>query len=291
MPSPWLLTMGRHQATLQFMEMLLAHQVSHQFFLGCSAKVSYGTSWVRHLNVPKALVQAPDCSWCHFCPKNGNGGMIEPTMLYKTEKTILVNLFSHSFFFNGFSLLRFHHAAMGWLGWLRQVPEAPMPRFRAGMIADFAGPWSWKMWMTANGSKRACRNAIPVVSEAVQSNVSAFWDFSDLFSLESLFGRTRVDTFLWAKCTWQSARRVSWQRKQTVNHWTTVVESTKATSCPVIGSGNNSRNNATRRTTGRRLPWTLQTASRNHLKIHMSNMTHEAEVTKSQLLCQRWGSA
>ena len=95
-------------------------------FLGCSAKVSYGTSWVRHLNVPKALVQAPDCSWCHFCPKNGNGGMIEPTMLYKTEKTILVNLFSHSFF-NGFSLLRFHHAAMGWLGWLPQVPEAPMP--------------------------------------------------------------------------------------------------------------------------------------------------------------------
>ena len=66
-------------------------------------------------------------------------------------------------------------------------PEAPMPRFRAGMIADFAGPWSWKMWMTANGSKRVCRNAIPVVSEAVQSNVSAFWDFSDLFSLESLF--------------------------------------------------------------------------------------------------------
>ena len=54
---------------------------------------------MRHLNVPKALVQAPDCSWCHFCPKNGNGGMIEPTMLYKTEKTILVNLFSHSFFF------------------------------------------------------------------------------------------------------------------------------------------------------------------------------------------------
>lgn len=37
MPSPWLLTMGRRQATLQFMEMLLAHpvefrKVSHQFF-------------------------------------------------------------------------------------------------------------------------------------------------------------------------------------------------------------------------------------------------------------------
>ena len=33
--------------------------------------------------------------------------MIEPTMLYKTENTILVNLFSHSLFLNGFSLLRF----------------------------------------------------------------------------------------------------------------------------------------------------------------------------------------
>ena len=85
---------------------------------------------MRHLNVPKALVQAPDCSWCHFCPTNGNGAMIEPTMLYKTEKTILVNLYFPTVFLWFFSpFLSCSYGMIGMIG--SQVPEAPMPGFRA----------------------------------------------------------------------------------------------------------------------------------------------------------------